>query len=183
MDLLYTSSEKYLLEKHANERSVAFRLGLYLQKWLDSEYGSDKYAVDAEYNVSHGNTPKRVYEKCIHCRKCDVSNSRKGEEKKLKEIDEISSKYDLNFTQYIYPDLIVHKRDLRQNYIIIELKNKRNGKGRISDDVKLKYLTCKKAEYQYDFGMFIDFDDKGYNIDLYQDAKYERNKFHGPQRK
>ncbi len=58
--------------------------------------------------------------------------------------------------QTVFPDIIVHKRGLRDNYLIIEVKKTSNGKGSATDIAKLKgYKADKRLGYR--FALFLEF--------------------------
>jgi hypothetical protein len=48
----------------------------------------------------------------------------------------------------MYPDLIIHKRDSKENLVAIELKHSNIQTGCDKDDTKLMYLTCEEGEYK-----------------------------------
>lgn len=54
----------------------------------------------------------------------------------------------------IKPDIIVHKREKRENLLLIEAKKSTN-KELKNDEDKLEGLTDKNGEYGYDFGLHL----------------------------
>lgn len=82
------------------------------------------------------------------------------------------------------PDLIIHKRGCsKYNVLFMEFKKRGNQSRRITDYIKLKEFTKQKNskiknkveryDYQYQYGMFIEIDDKGFDITWYIDGNQE----------
>ncbi len=111
------------------ERSMAFRIGTYLQRILEEDEILKIYNVDSEYNRNF-NHPKFMYKKTLA-----------AIEKK-----------------YTYPDIIVHQRKNNENnLLIIEFKKGKPKKdSKLNDFEKLKYFTDYKKEYRYSYGMYIE---------------------------
>lgn len=118
-----------LLQLNSSERSIAHKLACYLKVEFK------EYDVDCEYNKNR-DMPKmiiRFWDKCkdIVLRKKEA-----------------------------YPDIVVHKRGVNDNnLLVIELKksSNRSQKERDFDLIKLKAYMTEGDDYQYQYGMFIDF--------------------------
>jgi hypothetical protein len=124
-------NDRDLLDRNVNERSVTHKLGEYLQKQFDF------YKVDCEYNRIEDN-PKR------YSRSLNTNIAWDDKEGKT-----------------IFPDIIVHKRGsnaLGDNLLVIEVKKTTNSVGRDFDTEKLKYFTDPDEKYNYQFGVFIEYD-------------------------
>lgn len=57
-------------------------------------------------------------------------------------------------TDRVYPDIIIHKRNKKENYIVIEIKTVRNEEA--CDVEKLKLFTSR-GDYEYMFGLYLEF--------------------------
>ncbi|MBQ7240906.1 MAG: hypothetical protein IJS56_05670 [Bacilli bacterium] len=58
----------------------------------------------------------------------------------------------------IIPDVIIHKRLIDKNYLVIEAKKDQNNNQEYDDTKeKLKVLTNQNGRYKYQLGIFIDF--------------------------
>lgn len=128
-----------LFEK--SEWAITFRLGYYLQRALEIEKSIvlKSYVVDSEYNRFEDD-PKKAFKECEECEK------RK------------SCLGDVEYNKGIRPDLMIHirgKNDEYSNLMVIEVKKLKSNK---NDYDKLKYLTCKRAKYQYQIGAHVVFD-------------------------
>jgi len=88
---------------------------------------SPDYNVDLEYNRMNGY--KKVLDGINEC----------SEERR---------------TDAIYPDIIVHKRGLKDNLLVIEIKTSK--KSKICDLKKLELLTSH-PDFKYTLGLFIEF--------------------------
>lgn len=117
-----------LLVVNSSERSIAHRLACY----LENEFKG--YNVDCEYNRNE-QKPKMLMRTW-------------GKNKKFR------------IKKDVYPDIIVHKRgNNKNNLLVIEIKKTSNKsqKERDLDLLKLKAYMHKGDDYQYKYGMFIDF--------------------------
>jgi hypothetical protein len=85
----------------------------------------------------------------------DCEYDKKGEKRKdLQGIRECSNR---RTTDWVLPDIIIHKRNSNYNLVVFELKSKKSS---ISCDLKkLKLFTSQESEceYKYKFGLFIYF--------------------------
>lgn len=112
----------------ANERSITHRLAIYLQEeFLE-------YNVDCEYNRV-GENPKKI-----------------GDFKKR--LDNFKKKIDSDDANAVtvYPDIIVHHRGTRDNFIVIEVKKTSNKDG---DD--LEKLKAYKSDLGYRCAFYVKF--------------------------
>ena len=60
--------------------------------------------------------------------------------------------YKLNENKYIRPDIIIHKRNINKNLLVIEIKKDANYKDKQQD---IKKLKCMIKEYNYKYALFI----------------------------
>ena len=128
-------NENHLILANAHERSVSHHLAKYLESFFP------EYDVDVEYNRV-GLDSKTISDKC----KRSIS-----EEADNKDCTEQSESED--HKQYVYPDIIVHRRGTNDNIIAIELKVNSNDQTKIETD-KCK-LKLYKAELNYQHVVFI----------------------------
>lgn len=77
-------------------------------------------------------------------------------------------------TDRIYPDIIIHKRNKKENLLVIEIKIT---SGQSACDIKKLELLTKKGKnkkYEYDFGAYIEFNKKKkHEILWYKDGKID----------
>ena len=130
---LYTK-DIYLIDKNVHERSLTFRLGMYLQRKFK------QWDVDCEYNKNcqaiQGN--KFVLVRCNNDTKGDCSNCTNRK----------------NCT--VFPDIIIHQRGSDQNLLVIEAKCNASVSQIAEDKEKLQaYLDESTLHYQH--GLFINF--------------------------
>lgn len=124
----------YLVHAGANERSLTFRLGMYLQQifpdWdVDCEYNKNCAALGGNKFLSGRckNTPQWHCADCRDKRECTV-----------------------------FPDIIIHKRGTSENLLVIEAKIKATCEQKREDQDKIEeYLLEPTLQYRY--GFFIDF--------------------------
>ena len=127
-------NDSYLIDKNVHERAITFRLGMYLQQIFAS------WNVDCEYNKNIETIKKN---KLLSCR----CNNKKGFE---------CGKCSDRRPCTVFPDIIIHKRDTKNNLLVIEAKCSASPEKREEDIDKLKaYLEERSLCYQY--GLFIDF--------------------------
>lgn len=130
--------DSFLFEKDLNERTITHKLAEYLQQEFKD------WNVDCEYN--------RDFEKYIK------SIPKWNDEcYKKPKINDSSAKT-------VFPDIIVHQRESRDNLIVIEAKKSATKKDRKCDINKLEMFIKK---FDYKFGFFIDFavvDKCGYEV-------------------
>ena len=175
-------NDSELLDRGGMERTIAFRLGHYMQRILEEKVIWDKgwdksIVVDAEFN-KNGNNPKEVYLNCKHqldgCLINDgcfiKTDMRTFSFKELENSGEETSNRLRDFvmstsnSRYMIPDLIIHKRMRKGNYknynynlLALEIKVNRDETEFAKDYAKLTYLTCPASNYQYCLGLFMDF--------------------------
>jgi hypothetical protein len=111
-----------LLQVDVNERSLTHKLAEYLEKEFHG------YDVDCEYNRDHDQI------KQLHL----PSRRRVG-------IDDTRART-------VFPDIIVHRRQSDQNFLVIEVKKTSDPNGKEFD---LKKLNAYKTELEYTFAVFI----------------------------
>ena len=132
--------DSYLLKESydINERTVSHRLALH----LNEHFSETDYNVDIEYNrirEEYGNID-------------DVGNLMS---KKLnwENSDEASGEN----SRFVFPDIIVHKRDKHDNLIEIEIKMAwKNGKKKYD----LAKINQYMLELKYQFGIYIELSEK-----------------------
>lgn len=127
----FLESESYLLKNDVNERSITHKFAEYLkQQFTDLDVD-----VDCEYNkrYKNGQLITKFYEE---------------NREDIKPND--------THAHTIYPDIIIHNRDDKENnLLIIEAKKDSNpDSGSDKDDKKLKFYL---EQFQYEFGLFIKF--------------------------
>jgi hypothetical protein len=129
--LLY-KNDGYLIDNDVHERTITAKLGQYLYH----EFGN-MYEVDCEYNRNIEDESKR---KAIYS--YEIENG-------------IRSKT----SEYIYPDIIIHKRGTNnENLLIIEAKKG----GRRECDFKKDVMKLKKSttamwsNIEYCFGLYLE---------------------------
>lgn len=191
---LIKSQDKKLIERGVHERTIAFRLGHYLQKRIKCDAYElnhvQNLVVDAEYN-KNGKRTKGVYENCRNCNNdegCYIKNSKdlviKHPRKDIRLLQELVMR-----PKKMMPDLLVHIRDKdgdecenqsQNSYLTIELKTKDDEVLNVIDCAKLAYLTCKKGMYNYKLGVHIVFKDDSLNIYSIIDAKNPVKIYDGP---
>lgn len=105
-----------LIENECCERSIVFRIGIYLNEVLKDK----EFNVDCEYNKLR-DKPKSLMRRRLN-----------------------------------YPDIIIHKRDKNENYLIAEVKTKKstNKKSLKNDVCKLIGFT-REMNYKYNYGVHI----------------------------
>ncbi|SFN37893.1 hypothetical protein [Salegentibacter flavus] len=110
-----------------NERKITHRLAMYLEPFFKKE----GYVVDVEYNRIRGDYDS------------DAVGNLMG--KKLEWHDQGSS--------FVYPDIIVHKRDTNDNLLLIEVKMAWKNSKRQNDFLRInEYLK----EFDYKYGIYLE---------------------------
>lgn len=124
--------DRYLLRLDAHERSICFRLAVYLAEQFP------EFDVDCEYNRNHAEADylKRLKDKNLF----DIV----GREPRFGDEDGLM----------IMPDIIVHIRDKPMNLLVIEAKKTSS---LISEHIDLFKLHALKEELGYRFARFIQF--------------------------
>lgn len=124
-------NDNYLLHSNANERSISHKFAEYLQQEFP------EWDVDCEYNRDlHGKI-----------KKIDDWGNRYLEEPKADDSD----------AKTVYPDIIIHQRNSRNNLLVIEIKKSSNPDQGKSDIKKLKMFIEKNGGLNYHYGLFINF--------------------------
>lgn len=188
-----------MLDRGLNERSVAFRLGLYLNEELEKHclLNNSSVVVDAEYN-KNGSDKKFVYKNCKHhldgcSSKCDcyIKTDKNKDYRLFSGKVNGKSTYQntiMNFvntsseSKYMIPDLLVHTRNAKgssnnddnKNLIAIEIKTNGNRNTIAIDYAKLSYITCEASDYRYNLGVHLDFnnsEDNKLKITYFQNGK------------
>lgn len=140
-------------DKAVAERCMVFRIGWYIQNYMNREEKWSLFDLDAEYNRCF-NHPKSMYRQTLN-----------GIKKKLGDA---------------VPDLLIHKRRKNNNNIVV-FEFKKNGsyekKGKNSDYKKLKYFTDSTNEYKYKYGLWIVlYKTKKADIHIFIDGKERSDK-------
>ncbi|MCX5704217.1 MAG: hypothetical protein NT066_06995 [Candidatus Omnitrophica bacterium] len=120
-------NDAFLLEHDVNERSISHKLADYLQQIFPD------YNVDCEYNrVGSLTVDEEYFNKKLRLYK--NTKCLGGET--------------------VYPDVIIHKRGIKNNLLAIEIK-KISNKNCLMDDYKkiLGFLT--NNDFKYQFGLFL----------------------------
>ncbi|MEG0403861.1 MAG: hypothetical protein RR571_05715 [Anaerorhabdus sp.] len=190
--------DKFLLEKSGLERSIAFRLGLYLNSILRRKknvslvsevFLEDKIKLDVDLEYSkNGESTKEVYLHCHNYRYCGNCCYICTQDSKVKATINNRNEYFDNLRSYIdkidrknmIPDILVHKRgENNHNLIAIEVKCNDDEKLREADFGKLTYLTCTKddCEYKYKIGIFIEFSKEGAKYCIFEEGRIVWNEF------
>ena len=58
---------------------------------------------------------------------------------------------------FVYPDICIHKRGIKENLLVIEIKTDDSIVATECDHAKLKLFTTSPGEYEYKLGLFIKF--------------------------
>ena len=133
--------DEYLLLNDVNERSITHKLGEYLQE----EFA--EYNIDCEYNDNLGD-PKNI--EPWNSLKDNLINELANEslsERRKENIEKM-----LNGEVSVYPDIIIHHRGTKNNYIVIEAKKQKNNIG--SD---MEKLQSYKQSLGYQKAFFVTF--------------------------
>jgi len=127
-------SDKRLLELDAHERSICFRLALYLAEQFP------EFDVDCEYNRNHAKAEDDYLKRLKDQNLFEIV----GREPRCGDEDGLM----------IMPDIIVHIRDKPMNLLVIEAKKTSS---LISELTDLFKLHAVKEELGYRFARFIKF--------------------------
>jgi hypothetical protein len=110
----FTEVDRYLLENDLNERCIAARVALHLQRTFP------EYVVDVEYNRA-GDTPKR-----------------------LNIPEECANSFDESGRALVVPDIIIHRRGNEgPNLLGIELKKISDPRGPECDRLRVRALRAQ----------------------------------------
>lgn len=139
-------NDSYLLEVDSSERSIAHRLAIYLE-----EIFAD-WDVDCEYN-------RNIYD-------CPTNNDKSNIYKLVKRFHNNCTENDCKCNGYgVFPDIIIHKRNSENNFIVIELKKDINTdlENKCIKKIDCKCDLCKLKEFKtleifkYEYAFFIVF--------------------------
>lgn len=120
--------DAFLLKENVNERSITHKLAEYLQQEFKD------WNVDCEYNKMWKDVD--IDKKTINLQ------------------DENFSIYDSD-TPTVFPDIIIHKRENKNNLLAIEVKKSKNHTNRNKDEIKLKKFTSKQFNYSFGLNMIL----------------------------
>lgn len=118
--------DRHLLMVDVSERCIAARLAMYLRDAQPADYD-----VDVEYN-RHGPDKKQLYDLMDEH---DCARDRRRDE-----------------GQTVLPDVIVHKRSVDSNLLIIEMKKSANQRGLERDRRRIRAF---RDELGYEFGALV----------------------------
>lgn len=124
-------NDNFLLSSNANERSISHKFAEYLQQEFP------EWNVDCEYN-------RDLHE---NIKKIDEWRKRCLEEPEANDTD----------AKTVYPDIIIHHRNSRNNLLVIEIKKSSNSDQGESDIEKLKMFLKENRGLNYHYGLFINF--------------------------
>jgi hypothetical protein len=133
IDMLF-EKDSFLLSRDydINERTVSHKLAIYLESYF-SKFG---YDVDVEYNRMRGDYDP------------DAIGNLMGKRLNWEDSGEDSS--------FVYPDIIIHKRDSNENLLEIEIKMAwKNGKKTFDYEKIDEYMN----QLGYSFGAYIELDE------------------------
>ncbi len=125
------AQDRHLFEVDANERSLTHRFGMYLQDALRS------WHVDCEYN-RNGPDPKRYLQL-------------------LELVKQLAAHGEVDDTEgnTVFPDVIAHRRDTADNYLVMEFKKTSS---QVGDAVDFQKLEAFKHDprLRYSFALFVE---------------------------
>lgn len=124
----FLNRDSYLLEANVSERAITHRLAVYLEE----QFPSPEWHVDCEYNKN-------------------------GLDSKMIEMYEWESGEKVGTRRRVFPDIIVHRRNTKNNLLIIEVKKGRNITTR--DQFDRFKLRCYKnqSDLGYAVALFLKF--------------------------
>ena len=133
LETLYTKDTLLMNSEYdINERTVTHRLAMYLEPVFEDE----GYVVDVEYNRIRGDYhPDAVGN--LMGKRLNWEKNKQG-------------------SSYVYPDIIVHKRDSDDNFLLLEVKM--NWKNNRKQDDLLKINEYLK-EFCYKHGAYLELSD------------------------
>lgn len=136
------ANDEVLLMQGSSERSICFRLGLYLQEQFP------EHVVDCEYNRTSGHTSTRKdFIKRLRLQDAVRALAHRGS--KMSSTDEVS----------VFPDIIIHRReDSEQNLLVIETKKSTSD---VSYDFDWHKLKAFQNQLRYRFAVFLEFGTDG----------------------
>lgn len=134
LDELFLKDKAILFESYdLHERSIVHRLAMY----METHFSKFDYYVDVEYNRMRNNYGEDVIGNVIG-KAIDFEKSGEG-------------------SSYVYPDLIVHKRDTENNLLEVEVKMKWKNKLKELDYLKINEYVNQLG---YKFGVYLELSDK-----------------------
>ncbi|MEZ0537230.1 hypothetical protein ACAG39_08255 [Caldicellulosiruptoraceae bacterium PP1] len=144
--------DKHLIVENLHERTIAHRLAIYLETLFGFCFN-----VDCEYNGNkdHATGRKKIWviedlkRKAFDKLKCLMMYHQNLKEEVLEFLQEVN----------VYPDIIIHKRgNNNYNLLVIEIKKMNSDYDDIIYDYyKLQQFTNQNGEFQYAYGVFIEF--------------------------
>jgi hypothetical protein len=131
IDILFEQDAEILLENYKlNERAITHRLAMYIEPFFSSQ----GYKVDVEYNRMRLDYDNSNDVGDLMGKRLNWENSGEG-------------------SRYVYPDIIVHKRDLLENLIVVEVKMSWNNRKKELDYQKInEYIE----QLDYEYGIYIE---------------------------
>ena len=140
-------------DKAVSERCMVFRIGWYIQNYMNKETEWALYDLDAEYNRCFEHS-KSMYKQTLDGIKIKIGDA--------------------------VPDLLIHKRqDIENNIVIFEFKKSGSYErsGQSDDYKKLMYFTDSANEYKYKYGLWIVlYKNKKADIHIFLDGKERTDK-------
>ena len=129
------ADDRVLFTHNVNERSLCFRLGHYLQEEFPD------FAVDCEYNRNHDDPDyvKRLYDDELN----GLAEEARGR----------PLKRGTDFL-FVFPDIIVHRRDTNDNLLVIETKKTTSI---VPDEFDRRKLVVYREALHYRFAKFLRF--------------------------
>ena len=122
--IILFENDRFLFEVECHERTISHKLAEYLQIVFP------EWNVDCEYNRMEFDSKRmHVIEDCSKRKK-------KGEE------------------SLVFPDIIIHRRNTKDNLLVIEIKKNDDS---VCDAEKLKEFTDSNGDFSYKWGLFINF--------------------------
>jgi hypothetical protein len=138
LNLLYTNDIR-LVQKGGLERSITFRLALYIN--------------EAIKNVGWINEINQRLSEADESLKIDVEYNKNG----------LIPKSTPRRPNGAHPDIILHRREQNDlNILVIEIKGWWNNYDRQIDRIKLEDFTCQEGEYMYGLGVFLELEKDGF---------------------
>lgn len=118
-------------DKAVSERCMVFRIGLYIQSYMNKGRKWSSLDLDAEYNRCFDHS-KGMYKRTLDGIKVKIGDA--------------------------VPDLLIHeRRQINKNIVVFEFKKKGayEKSGKEADFKKLMYFTDSANEYKYKYGLWI----------------------------
>lgn len=143
LNLLYTDDIR-LLQRHGLERSITFRLALYINEAIRNEAWINE--INQELSVTNESL------------KIDVEYNKSGLDPKRTPRQPFGA----------HPDIILHRRENNdQNILVVEIKGWWDRRDRQRDINKLEDLTHQNGEYKYGLGVFLELGKNDYADPVY----------------